>query len=896
MRAALFLIRAATPSSEREWIVGDTVEEYERRERLDGVPAARGWLWREAWRVMRNAPRHRWAVRRGTARRRQHPAMRIREGTIRSITSDARHAVRRWAARPALALTAMLTLSLGIGATTAIYSIVDGVLLRPAPWHEPERLVSVYRMNPAWRNDPVFTNWDHLRLSWPDFRDLQRATPAFGSIGSWSPQPAVIGGETPDRVSSVRMSSGLLPLLGVRPVLGRVFSQDEDSRATDSVMISYEAWQRRFGGQAGIIGHHVVLDDTPRTIIGVLPRGFRVSLQADLANDAAPAEFVVPFGTLGTVDRSPTNLRYNVVARLATGASLAEADAQAGRVLKGSDTRTERLSQVVPLVEDQLGQSREPLFIILGASSLLLLIACANVAGLLMKDVSARRHEIAVRRALGADRWRVARQLLVENLMLAAGGGAAGLVAAWWLTPALIAIAPRTIPRIDSVSVDLRVIAFAALVTLITTTVFGTWPSLAGSSAFPVEALHESRNAGSARRHMQRLLVVAQIALAVVLLVGATLLAETVIHLSGQPVGFDPRGVLVLGVRLPPDATPNSTARAQLETSLLDRLRATPGVESAAGIAAPPFGGVTGFNTIAVDGRPNERLSAQRHVVTDHYFRTMAMPILRGRGFEAADAAWQQIEQPPAGTLIDGAGVVIVSQELERRFFGGNAVGRRLTFGWTRLTVVGVVPDVKMMAYSEDATPAFYLFAQQMPWLAVSQFVIRTREDTVSMSPRLREAAAAVSGRRAVSSIAALNDRMTSTIANERYRAALSSTFGVLALVLTVVGLFGLLSRTVHERRREIGVRIAVGARPADVLKIVVAEGGGLVLAGLVVGVPAAVVAARVIRSLLFGVQPFDPYSFALASVVLAGATLAAMILPAVRASRVDPVVTLRAG
>jgi predicted permease len=793
---------------------------------------------------------------------------------------------------PAPALTAVVTLGLGIGATTAIFSIVDGVLLRPLPWREPERLVSVYVVITDFLTGAVR---DSTALSWPNVRDVRDHTRAFEAVGAWTGLTTVVGGDTAQFAEALRVSSGLLPMLGVRPRAGRSFTVEEDDVLSDSVMISFEAWQRRFGADGNIIGRRVVLDDVPRTIVGVLPPEFAAQFGDENRMWTTPPEFLIPFGTMLPNDRSERNLRYRVMARLRREASLAEAAGQVSSILDRGEGRDRRTSRVASLLDDQLGRSRTPLFLLLAASMLVLFIACANVAGLLLGDAGSRRHEVAVRQALGAGRLQVVRQLLVECGVLAFAGGALGVATAWWIVPGLTSLAPARLPRLDTVSVDVRVLAFAAIVSALTIIVFGIGPSLAGSSVQPAHALRDAGSTGRFRARTQRLIVVGEVALAIVLLSGAALLAETLFRLASQPVGFDPRKLLALDVRPPRETADNAARRAQLETSLLDRIRAVPGVESAAATMWAPFGGGYGFNTIGVEGRPGERLRARRHVVTEDYFETMGMSVVRGRAFERADAAWQQPTQPPPdGDLIESPGVAIVSEELERRYFEGAAVGRRMVFGRTWLTIVGVVPDVKMGQYSEEATPEFYVFARQMPWLVVGQIVVRASGDPSALIPAVRRAVADVNNRSAITMIRSMDDSMSVTVANERYRAVLSSAFGVAALLLASIGLFGLLSRTVSERRREFGVRMAVGARRVDLVRLVLGEGGLLVLGGLLLGVPAALGATSVIRSQLEGVQPADPHTFVLVSAVLGATALAAMLGPAVRASRVDPMSTLR--
>jgi predicted permease len=393
------------------------------------------------------------------------------------------------------------------------------------------------------------------------------------------------------------------------------------------------------------------------------------------------------------------------------------------------------------------------------------------------------------------------------------------------------------------------------------------------------------------------MIVSCQVALAVVLLAGAALLGETVVRLTSQPVGFDERGLLAVGV------VPRQRAlltdmprRTQAHNELLARIREMPGVESAATTASPPFGTSYGSNSIEVSGRPGESLSAQRHIVSEGFFSTMGMRMERGREFDVADAARQIINPAlPGQESPDSVGVAIVSQELERRYLGGNASGQRIRFNRMWLDVIGVAPDAKSLQYTDEAAPAFYVYSKQMPYIAVTQFVVRASGDPLALVVALRQVVTREDSHFAVTYVDTMRTMMARTVANERYRATLSSAFGVAALVLAAIGLFGLLTRAVNERRREIGVRMAVGARPGDVVRLVMREGGLLVAGGLLVGVPAALAVAQLIRAQLYGVGPADPHVFVLVSVVLSVVASGAMALPAIRASRVDPISTLRA-
>ena len=800
---------------------------------------------------------------------------------MRAFLTELRHAVRRWSTRRGLAFTAMLTLALGIGATTAIFSVVDAVLLRPLPWHDPERLVTIFLVRPERRNDPVAgAFWNNGVLSWPMVRDLREHSRTLQDVAvGLRPRQAIVDG---DVAQATMLSSGFLPMLGVTPFAGRAFTLQEDESATDAVMVSYEAWQRRYGGAAGIIGRHVTIDDIPKTIVGVVPPRFRF--------EGEPAEFFIPYGTRPAREREASNNAYFVVGRLKPGVTLAEAAADVEPIVRGDADPSRLTSRVTGLADEQLGASRPPLFLLLAASTVLLLIACANVAGLLLGDAGSRRQEIAVRSTLGAGRWRLARQLLAECAVLGAGGSAGGFAAAWVMTPALVALAPLRLPRLDTVAVDLRVLAFALALAALTIAVFGLWPSLMMSTIDPADALRGGQRA-SRRRGAHRGVVVCQMALAVVLLVSASLLGETFVRLTSQPLGFTAEDIMVARVR--PVRLGASGTFGRSVHSLLERVRSIPGVISAASTSAAPFGGNYVSNLIEVDGRPGEKFSSFQYSVSDGFFETIGIRVLRGRVFAAADASTQQLTAPAA--LAGDTGVTVVSEELERRYFDGNALGRRLRLANTWLTIVGVVADTKLRQYTEPANPAFYLFSRQMVYMGTDQVVIRTRDDPAALTPALRNAIANVDPPLIMTRLETMNELMGKTVAAERYRALLSSIFGVAALILASIGLYGLLARTVAERQREIGIRIALGAHPRAVLALVARDGGWLLAAGLGIGVPIAIGAGHLIRTQLFGVDPTAAHVIARACVVLGTSALVATLVPARRASRVDPMTTLRA-
>jgi len=841
----------------------------------------------------------------GLATRRAHW-----RGIGRALSSDVRYAFRRWRYRPAFAATAVVTLALGIAATTSIFNVVDAVLLRPLPWKSPETLVVVHGVYPELRENPATApSWNRGLLSTAGWQVLQSAS-SFANVAAWNYDAwgDITIDDTNEFVDVLYVSSRFLPVLGVNTVMGRGFTADEDHRLSDNILIGYELWQRQFGGRRDIIGRKVTLnvarfsEQSPKTVVGVVESGFRFDgHRADVFRPVAR-------GSEGGSVRNPPSWR--IVGRLTPGVSLATAGAQAAALVAAAPNTISGTARVVRLEDEQLGPSRRPLWLLFGGAAILLLIACSNVAGLLLGEARVRHHEFAVRAALGASRARVVRQLVVEQTMLAAAGAVVGLAAAGWLTGALVAMAPPGLPRIDAAAVNSRTAIFSVAAAAVAVLVFGTIPALT-IARLPVRAAlsHAGREGLTSRGTAQRLVVVGQIALALVLLTGAALFGETMLRLRGQPLGFDPDGVAVISTtfvgnrfgdpallaaawkKAGPDANfsvvigPIQRAATNARTdAVLERLSAIPGVTSAAAADGVPFVGSPQRIDVTFEGwPPAERAEVLRSVVSRLYFSTMGMPVVAGRAFENADAA--------------GPSVVVVSAEFERRFFPSGAVGRRFFYFRTvdpanELRVVGVVPDAKRRNLSDDTRAIFYTFDRQGGTPA--EFVIKSAGDASALLPAARAAIAEVSPQIVVRTTATLDARVGDSIVEQRFRAMLSVMFGAAALVLAAVGLYGLAARRVADRRREFGVRVALGAQPRDLRRLVLLDAARLGMAGLVIGVPAAAVMAQVTRSLLFGVTATAPHVFGLTIVVLMTVVLLASVLPARRAGAADPVVSLR--
>lgn len=768
----------------------------------------------------------------------------------------------------------MLTLALGITATTAIYSVVDAVLLRPLPWREPERLVTLYVARPHWRLTPVLApSWNVGNVSWPIFRDLQTKSRTLSEVGTWNAIRPVLNGERAELVYGLRVSSSFLPMLGVAPHAGRFFTAGEDESPTDAAIVSYEAWQRRFGGTPDILGRRVSLEETTYSIVGVLPPRF------DFVGRNAP-EFVLPWGNVPARDRHPGNHFMYAVARLRDGVSLQDALGDVDPYVRGTEKPEEKQARLVPLAEDQIGTTRRPLWFLFGAAGVLLAIACANVAGLLLGEAGTRRYEIAVRLALGGSPRRVARQMFVESFVLAALSLLLAGVAVVWLTPVLASYTPANVPRVSDVTVNWRVLAFAVGAGLTTAVLFGCAPALSFARIDPARWLHGgARGASPARRGAHGVLVAAEVALAVVLIAAASLLGETLIRMTSEPVGFRPDHLVVASLRLPRAAL-QAGVQVRRTDDLVARLAALPGVEAAAATSTAPFSGSFGSNGITIDGKPGLNADAGRHIVTQDYFRTLGIPIVKGRGFESTDAP--------------GDFVAVVTEEFERRYMDGEALQKRFTLNRNVHRVVGVVPATKHRRYTDEARPAFYALNRQLSTWATTHYVVRTALDADAMIASMRKTIEAAEPQSSIVTLEPMSAMMRRSVADERYRASLSLLFGATALLLSAMGLYGLVTRLVGERQRELGVRVALGAQRAAVLRLVLRQALGPVGAGLLVGVPAAFWVSRTAASLLYGVQASSPHTFLIAAALLAGAALAAAAVPARRAARTDPMIALR--
>jgi putative ABC transport system permease protein len=822
-----------------------------------------------------------------------------------------RYAFRRWRRRPGFAVAAIATLALGIGAATAVFSVVDHVLLQPLPWPSPDTLVQVHGTYPERRNSvATAATWDRWYVSYPAW-DALRSSPVFSDVAAWRGVLRLdytLGDDGTELIRTMEVSSSLLPMLGVKLTHGRYFNNDEDHRTTESIILSHEIWTRYFGARANVIGERVNTPSAssggryPRTIVGVLEPGFRFGSERP--------DILLPVGIPAHTARQYPSPHLRILARLAPGVTPEMADAAVRPVVEAAPNEQRGSARVVPLAEEMLGTARRPLWLVFGGAGLLLLIACANVAGLLIAEARLRRHEMALRMALGGSRLRVVRQLLVEHAWLAAFGTSLGLVAAYWMVGTLVAIAPAGLPRIDAVSLDPRAAGFASIVGLATLLVFGVIPAFSLARTPVSGVLAEGGRDGGVNRALgARAIVAGQLALALVLLIGASLFAETMLRLRAEPLGFESKNVAVIATMFTGPRFGDPAAIRQfraeggkdfgefmnqrativntgLTSRVVPRLSALPGVTAVAGASHVPF--VTAperFQAVIGDGTAKDRQDAWRQQVTESYFSTLAIPTIDGRTFTASDAS--------------GDRVVVVSREFQRRFYPNGAVGQifRQVYGGNyeleaRYRIIGVVGDVKRQEYTDDLRPVAYHFDRQTG--GITQFILRTTGDPGAVLSAARAAIADVSKQLVISDTAILEDRVAASIAEERFRATLSMVFGGIALLLAAVGLYGLAARRATERRREFGVRVALGARPADVRRLVFRDAAILTALGLAVGLPAAWWAAQIAQTMLYGVEPTALRVYAVTAAVLSIVALLATVLPARRAATADPIEVIR--
>src|SRR5262245_12785583 len=801
---------------------------------------------------------------------------------MQTLLQDLRYGARMLVKQPGFTLIAVLTLALGIGANTAIFSVVNSLLFRPLPYSESEQLTWVWMDNrPEGIREDI--------TSWPNFEDWRAQNQSFQAMaGVRDRRFNLTGAGEPEELYGANVSPNFFELMRVSPARGRGFNADEEHEGRDQVVvIGHGLWQRRFGGDANIVGQTLSLSGQPHTIIGVMPPGFQFPNKTEVWKPLAPD---------AQTRRARGSFWLPVIGRLKPGVMRAQAQTDMAGIAQRLEqqypnTNTGFGVNVVLMHEQLVGKMRTALWVLLGAVGCVLLIACANVANLLLARAATRQKEVAIRAALGASRGRVVRQLLTESVLLAAAGGVLGLLLARWGLDALVAFAPSDLPRAESISIDRRVLFFTLGLSLLTGLVFGLAPALQSSKLGLGEGLKEGgRSSGGGGRHTRSVLVVAQIALALVLLVGAGLLLKSSWRLQQVNPGFNPERVLTVPLSLPPSKYPEGANVVAFYQQLLERLRALPGVKAAGATSSVLLYKVHNSAGISIEGRPapsgGSRPELPLDSVSPSYFQVLGMQLIQGRNFTEQDKR-------------DGLPVAIVNETMARRFWPDeDPIGKRFTFGYTGpqarwLTVVGVVRDSRRQGLDAPIRIESFLPYAQRP-LRAMEVVLRTTDDPLTMARTVRSAVWSLDGDLPVSEIQTVEQMVGASVAPRRFNLLVLGLFALVAVLLAAVGIYGVMSYSVTQRAHEIGIRMALGAQTRVVLSLVIGQGMRLALLGVGIGLAVAVGLTRLMAGLLFGVSATDPMTFGAIALLLVGIALLACYLPARRATKVDPMIALR--
>jgi putative ABC transport system permease protein len=806
------------------------------------------------------------------------------------VTQDVRYAFRSLARAPGFTLVALLTLALGIGGTTAIFSVVDGILLRPLPYPEPDSIVRLSPTTASAESDAAFSPGDYL--------DYRNQSSAFTHLAAYRQNAVDLTGRgDPVRLGAIETTGAFFDVFGLPPLAGRTFSEGTDPPEGARVaVISEKVWEEHFARAADTVGATIRIDGNPTTVLGIMPKVFVHPSGADLWLLARREVPSVPIQIEGDLLAQRDVQYFNAVGRLRRDITVAQARAEL-RVIgeriarEHPDTNRGEAATVEPLQEALVGDVRTALLVLLGAVGFVLLIACANVASLLLARGTGRHRELAVRSALGASRARLMVQLLIESLVLSIVGGTLGLLLAYWGVDVLLAIAPESIPRIGEVRLDRRVAAFAVLASAAVGVFFGIVPALQGARAQVAEALRDGGRTGTARSHARNVLVVAEIALSLMLLIGAGLMLTSFLRLRAVDPGFKVQSLMLVGLPLP-QGRYDTPAQARFYEQLYERVTANPITSRAALVFPTPFGGASAAGGYQVEGTPPrpraERSVAQLSAVSPGYFQTMGIALLKGRDVSFADTA-------------DSPNTIVINRTMaEQEWPGQDPIGKRINMGGTSddpnawLTVVGVVADSKRDNLQSGVQPAFYISLPQftVPFTGV---VIRSDAGEAAVATAVKTAVHSLDPELPVDEIRTVERILEQVTGQPRFRALLVAAFAAAALLLAAVGLYGLISFTVAQRVPEIGVRLALGASPTHVARLIVGQGLRLALLGIAIGVAGALGVARLLQGLLFSISATDPLVYASLIFLLFTIAAIACYVPARRAMRVDPMTALRA-
>lgn len=875
-RLIRFLLHLVVPRSEREYFLGDLEESIVRRQGTGRDPARRHSSLREV------AGAFRLLI--GPRLEAPEPRKERGDNMLQELASDLRFGLRMMGRSPGFTIVALITMALGIGANTAMFSVVNGVLLKPLPYPDAERIVYLQENN-------LSRGWSSFTTTPPNFRDWQEQSRSMDLMGAdWSRTVTYTGGDRPQRLAAYQISEEYLEILGGEPVLGRGFTEEDLEPNREGVaLLDHGFWRQSFGGDPGVLGRSMVLDGEPHTIIGVLPEGWRHPL------DRSGPDLLLPLRPQSWWGRS--NHFLQVFGRLRPGMTVEQAQADLSSVAAALEaeypgTNTGWGASVRPLDDVLLGRSRPQLLILLASVSLVLLIACVNVAQMTLARGGVRGHEMAIRAALGAGRGRVVRQLLAESLLLSLLGGALGVFLALGSLRGLSAGWPRILPRMEEIDLNGTVLLFTAGLSVASGLLFGLFPALGVAGSNLSEALRGSGwsvSGDSSRRRLRAGLVVVEVSLAVLLLVGSGLLIRSFLALQNENPGFETGDRLALSTRLPNAKYPTDEELRSYGDAALERLAAIPGVESVAITSMVPVSGRDSISELGIEGRTqsnsDDAAPALIYEVSPGYFETMGVPLRRGRKFTPYDRE-------------GSVPVVMVSESFAKNYLAGeNPIGKRIRYGGDDdpfLEIVGVTGDVQHYNVGRTSLPQVYFPFAQRPSDRVS-FVIKASVPPLSLVQAVRSEIQSVDPDMPLEAVQTLEQLVAADMATPRFRTMLLTSFGVTALLLAVVGLYGVMSYTVSQRSREIGIRMALGAQQSSILRLVLRDGVLLVAFGVVVGLAGALALTRVLESMLFGVGVHDPGVFAAVPLILVAVAAVAMLIPAVTATRVDPVKTLTA-
>jgi len=806
-----------------------------------------------------------------------------RKGGMRmgSLLQDLRFGARMLMKQPGFTLIAVLTLALGIGANTAIFSVINTVLLGSLPYKEADRVVIVW--------SGILSKgieFDMAPIEYFDFRDRNSVFAQMAATQKTNIN--LTGNEEPLWLEGRSATASLFPLLGVTPLIGRTFTHEEDRANARVAVLSYNLWQSRFAGSKEIVGRDITLNSRAYTVIGVMPAEFQFPPPL---GGHRPGEIWIPRSLETDNERVSHNLL--VIARLKDGVTLQQAQGEMDRIARQRAQEDPRANSdsgasITPIPEQVGRQLRPSLLVLAGAVGFVLLIACANVANLLLSLAASRQKEIAVRLALGASRFRIMRQLVVESLLLSSLGSGGGLLLAAWIGKAIRTLGAMQIPRAEQISVDSHVLGFTLLISFGAALVFGLAPAWQASQTNLNESLKEGGRSAQAggRQRLRNALIVVEVALSLILLVGAGLLIKSFWRLQQVEPGFDSRNLMSVEISLPPAKYGERTQSVAFYQQMLERVKTLPGVQAAAIINHPPFSGRRSHNPFQIEGRPaptnpSEWPGADYRTISPDYFQAMSIPLLQGRAFNEHDAA-------------DAPNVGIISQACAERYWPGeDPLGRRIKAGGAWMTIVGVVGDVKQSGLDFSAAPHIYVPSWQTPWLRVG-LLARTASEPLSFVPAVRRQIQTVDRDQPIYNIHAMEELINESVSLRRLNLLLLGAFALVALALATVGIYGVIAYTVTQRTQEIGIRMALGAGRRDVLRLLIGQGMKRALLGVGIGLAGALALTRLMKTLLFGVSATDPLTFAGVVVLLTLAALLACWLPARRATKVDPLTALR--